>query len=253
MTLEPTQHFVGVDLAWGERNPTGVAVLDHAGRLVELVAVRSDEQLHAALFPFVAGPCVVAIDAPIIVTNPSGKREAERLLDRDFARFQAGTHASNMTRPWFSPEPRALRLARHLELDLDPLAESPRRAIEVYPHAATVALFGLRQTLKYKSKSGRTVEGMRAEMLVLTTLIAGLADADPPVDLRSPLWAGTVTAVSQAERKSDLRRCEDPIDALLCAYVALLAHRSPDAVTIYGSAEAGAIVTPTLGHAHSAT
>ena len=29
-------HFIGVDLAWGERKPTGLAVLDDAGRLVHL-------------------------------------------------------------------------------------------------------------------------------------------------------------------------------------------------------------------------
>ena len=27
-------HFVGLDLAWGQRKPTGVAVVDDSGRLV---------------------------------------------------------------------------------------------------------------------------------------------------------------------------------------------------------------------------
>jgi predicted RNase H-like nuclease len=27
-------HFVGVDLAWGVKNPTGLAILDDDGRLV---------------------------------------------------------------------------------------------------------------------------------------------------------------------------------------------------------------------------
>ncbi len=31
-------YFVGLDLAWGERKPTGVAVLDDDGRLVHVAA-----------------------------------------------------------------------------------------------------------------------------------------------------------------------------------------------------------------------
>ena len=49
-----------------------------------------------------------------------------------------------------------------------------------------------------------------------------------------------------AERKSELRRAEDPVDAVVCAYVALFATRRPDDVTIYGDAETGATITPTL-------
>ena len=40
-------HFVGLDLAWGTRQPTGVAVLDDAGRLVTVGAVRTDEEIVA--------------------------------------------------------------------------------------------------------------------------------------------------------------------------------------------------------------
>ncbi|MGH3562275.1 MAG: DUF429 domain-containing protein, partial [Mycobacterium sp.] len=49
-----------------------------------------------------------------------------------------------------------------------------------------------------------------------------------------------------AERKSDLRRAEDPIDAVVCAYVALYTERRPADVTIYGDFATGYIVTPTL-------
>ena len=51
--------------------------------------------------------------------------------------------------------------------DLDPRSGRDRRAIEVYPHAATVALFRLGRTLKYKNKPGRVLEQMRAELLLL--------------------------------------------------------------------------------------
>ena len=48
-------HFVGVDLAWGERRPTGLAVLDGEGRLLHMSAVRTDEEVAAALAAYVEG------------------------------------------------------------------------------------------------------------------------------------------------------------------------------------------------------
>ena len=95
-------YFVGVDLAWGERKPTGVAVLDADGQLVHVSAALTDDEVVAALEPYVAGECLVAIDAPLIVTNATGNRPAEAALNRDFARFDAGAHPSNTGKPEFS-------------------------------------------------------------------------------------------------------------------------------------------------------
>ena len=94
-------YFVGIDLAWGERNPTGLAVLDEGGRLVHVETVRTDEEIVAALAPY-DGPVLVAFDAPLVVTNPTGNRPAEAALNRDFARFDAGAHPSNTGKPEFS-------------------------------------------------------------------------------------------------------------------------------------------------------
>jgi predicted RNase H-like nuclease len=52
--------------------------------------------------------------------------------------------------------------------------------------------------------------------------------------------------VATAQRKCDLRRAEDPVDAAVCAYVALYAQRCPAGVTIYGDFATGYIVTPSL-------
>src|SRR6476646_4647038 len=131
-------YFVGIDLAWGERNPTGLAVLDEGGRLVHVETVRTDDEIVAAMAPY-DGPVLVAFDAPLVVTNPTGNRPAEAALNRDFARFHAGAHPTNTGRPEFRNGSRGGRLARRLGLDLDPASRGPRRAIEVYPHAATVS------------------------------------------------------------------------------------------------------------------
>jgi predicted RNase H-like nuclease len=240
-------YFVGVDLAWAGRNPTGVAVLDADGALVHLGAVRDDDAVLAALSPYVQGECLVAFDAPLVVTNRTGQRPAEAALNRDFRRFEAGAHPANTTKPEFAGVPRGARLARALGLDMEPRSSAPRRAIEVYPHPATVVLFRLARTLKYKAKPGRDVAQLRSELLLLMDGIEKLARATVPMRVAShDDWAELRRGVATAQRKRDLRRAEDPVDAVVCAYVALYAQRCPAGVTIYGDFATGYIVTPSL-------
>ena len=132
-------YFIGVDLAWGERRPTGLAVLDEGGRLVAVDAVRTDDEIAAVLAPYLDLTCLVAIDAPLVVTNPTGNRPAEAGLNGDFARFDAGAHPSNTGKPEFRDGTRGARLCTRLKLDMNPRSRRARRAIEVYPHPATVA------------------------------------------------------------------------------------------------------------------
>lgn len=247
-------HFVGVDLAWGERKPTGLAVVDDAGHLVHVSTVITDEEILATLQPWTDDECLVAFDAPLIVTNPTGNRPGEAALNKDFAPFDAGAHPTNTGRPEFADEPRGARLARRLELDMDPTSVRTRRAVEVYPHPATVALFRLGRTLKYKQRTGRDLEHLRSEMLVLLGLVESLATADPAMVVDSPAagtaWQRLRTTAETATRKSELRVVEDQADAVLCAYVALFAARRPEATTTYGDGETGYVVTPTLPEDH---
>ncbi|WP_219067909.1 DUF429 domain-containing protein [Candidatus Mycobacterium methanotrophicum] len=83
-------HFVGLDLAWGEKNSTGVAVIDSDGRLLRVGAAQDDASIEAAVSPYVSDDCLVAIDAPLIVKNLTGHRPCEAALNHDFHRFDAG-------------------------------------------------------------------------------------------------------------------------------------------------------------------
>ena len=239
-------HYVGVDLAWSDRKPTGLAVLDDDGRLLHVSTVRTDDQIGEALSPYVEGDCLVAIDAPLIVKNATGNRPGEAALNRDFARFDAGAHPSNTGKPEFRDGTRGGRLCSRFGLDLNPRSGRARRAIEVYPHPATISLFRLGRTLKYKQKPGRTLDELRSELTALMGLVEGLSAADPPLDVSGGAWAELATAVEAATRKSHLRVVEDQVDAVVCAYVALFADRRPDGTTTYGDLENGYIVTPAL-------
>ena len=239
-------HFVGVDLAWGQRGPTGVAALDAAGTLCHVGVAGGDDDVLARLGPYVAGDCVVAIDAPLVVTNPSGNRPCEAALNRDFRRFDAGAHPANTGLAWFADGGRGARLCATLGLDLDPRSTARRRAFEVYPHAASVVLFGLDKTLKYKQKTGRDFTGLQSELLRLMTFLEGLASATPTLQVRTPAWETLKDAVQTAHSKAQLRRAEDPVDAVLCAYIARYATARPADITIYGDTVTGCIVTPAL-------
>ncbi|HET9891028.1 MAG TPA: DUF429 domain-containing protein, partial [Mycobacterium sp.] len=117
----------------------------------------------------------------------------------------------------------------------------------VYPHAATVALFRLERTLKYKAKPGRTVDRLKSELLLLMDGVERLAQAPTPLLVRGhDGWVALRRAVTAAQRKSELLRAEDPVDAVVCAYVALYLQRSPGDVTMYGDLDTGYIVTPSL-------
>lgn len=236
-------HFVGLDLAWGEKKQTGVAVIDAGGRLLHVGAAEDNASIAATIAPFTAEDCVVAIDAPLIVPNETGARPCETALNSDFHKYDAGARPAFRGNPAFNP-PRAEVLSDLLGLDMDPASASGRRAIEVYPHPATVVLFKLQKVLKYKR--GPFDERQR-ELLKLMTFIEGLDNASPRLRVnRNPSWVELRKRVEAASRPSHLDRDEDPVDAVICAYVALFQFHRPEDVTIYGDGDTGYIVTPSL-------
>ncbi|GJO17888.1 hypothetical protein NJB1507_08460 [Mycobacterium marinum] len=239
--------FIGVDLAWGENSPTGVAVLDADGGLKHVGAALHDGEIIDAVLPFVQGECLVGIDAPLIVTNATGQRPAERALNADFGGFDAGAHSANLGIPVFSSGMRGASIAAALGLDMDPYSKATSRAIEVYTHPATIVLFRLGRTLKYKDRPQRSFGLLQSELLRLIRLIEDLADADVSMHVAAnPDWARLRRMVEAATTKAELRRAEDPVDALLCAYIARYATERRDDITIYGNFQTGYIVTPTL-------
>ncbi|HZU47746.1 MAG TPA: DUF429 domain-containing protein [Mycobacterium sp.] len=237
-------YFVGVDLAWGEINQSGVAVVDADGRLVHVGTAHDDASIQNALSPYARDECLVALDAPLIVKNPTGYRPCEKALNRDFGKFEAGARPAYTGRPEFAGVPRGARLAQALALDMDPHSQARRRAIEVYPHPAAVVLFGLDRTLKYK----RGPLGTRQrELLRLMTLIERLDEATPRLRVNHNVaWVELRNRVTAATRPVQLDGAEDPVDAVLCAYIALYWYHRRDDMTIYGDFATGYIVTPSL-------
>lgn len=229
--------FIGIDLAWGPKARTGLAIVDDAGRLVRSGAVRTDDEIHDWIATYGGDVVVVAVDAPLIVPNETGQRRCETEISRAFWRQKIGAHSSNKGRAHFNP-PRAATLARRFGWSVDPAwhgsAETPV-CIEVYPHPAMVGLFGLPERIAYKSGPLRA-EGF-AQLIQHFTSIDELRLSE------HPRWA-ELSAIVADPGPGDLTRIEDELDAILCAHLGWLWHHRPEGLKVYGSLEDGYIVAP---------
>ena len=235
---------LGIDLAWGARNLTGVCAVE-GDRVLDSATTRTDGEIDAWIIRWL-GPAdegIAGIDAPLIVPNATGRRPCEAVFCEALHDRHAGVYPANLGLPSFQYGIRGAELAARHGFALDPAtcATSPVRvALEIYPHSAMLALFGLARTLKYKRKHPPAVRASAfAELL---DGLRGLAAADPPLDVKtSPRWAALETAVAAGQGS----RVEDEVDAYVCAYAAAYHGRWRGRRSlVIGDGELGYIVTP---------
>jgi Uncharacterized protein conserved in bacteria len=212
--------FLGVDLAWRSQ-PSGVCCLEYAGEGLNLLAwERLDHRDHVlqwiddyAPHP---SPALIAIDAPTIVTNQSGMRPCDRLCHQHFGKYDAGAYPANLASPFVSNTlafAEAL-LARGFQHGADLTPQTGGRwQVEVFPHPATVNLFGLAKILKYKKGK---LSDRRAQLAMLSRLILAqlpIGNLEPVGQMHHDLLNGKITG-------KVLKAHEDRLDSLLCAYIA---------------------------------
>ncbi|MEN9734785.1 MAG: hypothetical protein RLZ45_2780 [Verrucomicrobiota bacterium] len=239
--------ILGLDLAWGERNPDGVALLEVTAAsacLVDSRRVQGDE----ALMEWVersappGEPALLLIDAPVVCPNATGARPVDRESHRVFGRQHAGCHPSNQrlcARP--------LRLVGKLQalgigIGWEPSATA-RRMTEVYPHAALVRFFALDQILKYKRGpvASRRGEFQRLQRLIAdhrTRLFPSLEQGPLLEELLSLPWTKEV---------------EDRLDAVICVLIGLhhVSHRGQRS-EVLGDPDTGFLLVPrSLNSQHS--
>ena len=162
--IEANICVAGVDLAWGERRPDGVCVIQADHRRAQVAAVglpRGDDELLTFLDQHIGNtPALIAVDAPIVCLDLSGARPVDRLTHVHFGRFHAGSHPANLTRCPRPPRLAAKLVARGFAIGVN----GGRVVAEVYPHPAMVRLFGLSERIAYKRGRG---EHRRQEFLRL--------------------------------------------------------------------------------------
>lgn len=184
------------------------------------------------------------MDCPLAVPNVGGLRECDRLVNRFYRRFEAGVYPANRRNLGRYGGLRGEGLAAVLAAEgfsLDPRGSAARRVIEVYPHAAMIALFGLRRTLKYKARQGRGYPERWRELEELQRHLTGLSRAQPAFHIED----GVLGRSPRGLRGGALKTLEDALDSLVCAYVALLyAVAGFRRCAVFGDGPRGHIVIP---------
>lgn len=231
--------IVGIDLAWGDRKPDGVCMIDATRRAAcvtrfaypwgddMLLALLGEQMnLHHSIF--------VTIDAPIVCPNRTGTRPVDRLTHTLFHREQAACHPANLTKC-----PRPVRVRKKLEAIGFTTGWHPGRGkrivAEVYPHQAIVRLFRLRRIIKYKK--GPVAQRRRAFRRFQHCIMRSMASDFPTLRVdRSTL--GLLCAPWS-------KPIEDTTDALMCALIGLWhwQHEGKRSEVI-GDLETGFILLP---------
>ncbi len=242
--------FIGVDLAWSPRNNSAAVTLEAEAQPARWIAHSDHLGDNAAVLAFLqdaaaVSPALVAIDAPLIVPNEEGSRPVDRQITQTFGRYGAGCYPAYRNRPGSCTRGEQLvaELARAGFVQ-DPYLRTQvpvRSVFEVYPHPATIALFQLKHTIKYKMRPDRTLDFRRSELERLRGYLASLNGHEPAVSIPA---AVADLDISQL-RGSAFKRYEDLLDAVLCAYVAYYAwYWGPAGYQVYGDLTRGYILVP---------
>ncbi len=240
---------LGIDAAWTAKEPSGVALLagspgewrcvtvtptyDSFLALAEGVpvdwtvkargAVPEASQLVTAAERLLGGGkvAVVTVDMPLATVPITGRREADSAISKVYGGRGAAVHSPSAERPGIISD----QLSKDFAAVGFPLATSttpvgtPKRLVEVYPHPALITLTGASYRLPYKvsrsrrywpdSSPGERISNLLAQFEeILTALSTQIRDL--PIELPDP------TSVVPA---SGLKRHEDSLDALVCAWV----------------------------------
>lgn len=214
-------NFIGIDLAWGNRNPTGLAdlVSESGGcRLVRSDRRTTDEEILDWVEACGGEDVWLGIDAPIIARNPPGtSRPADKMVSARFSRYHAGVYPANRERC-----ERPIRLCRKLRrrgFSSNPFlpGRRGRRQLEIFPHLVQVAFFERPRIIKYKKGPVPVRQaGLREFQAAIET---HLTRQDPPL-LPSPELTRLLHQDPRTLRGSALKSLEDRLDAVLCAYMA---------------------------------
>ncbi len=244
-------YFIGIDLAWSERNNSAAACIYAKDDTSELISTQECLGQNEEILNFISkiagtNPALVTIDAPLIVPNQTGSRPCDREITRIFGRYHAGTFPANRAK--FGGKVRGeeivhlLRRQNFIHTPKVARQTQVRQVIEVYPHPATIILFHLPRILKYKRRKGRSIEERQKELNHLQEYIVRLDSAKPSLHLSPSSFKNPFSLSGNS-----LKTYEDLLDALLCAYIGYHAwYWGPQGYHVFGDTKTGYILIPKL-------
>lgn len=247
--------LIGLDLAWKpDKHPSAVAVWDTneaSGCAYLASAVRGELELRDWVDAHCEGPCLLTVDAPLIIRNQTGQRLAEAELNAEFRRHGAGAHPNNLS---LYPNAASVRLAEYwhkqgIEWYPPPSEQSQRNDLtngrwlaEVYPHPAQIGLFGREKIIRYKRGS---VDVRREQLLVYQAELASALRSYLPDFLADVVIQELFSTDPRGCKGRELKAHEDALDACFCVLIAarLVDPQAPPP-SYFGNQEDGFIVVP---------
>ncbi|MFE4106430.1 DUF429 domain-containing protein [Almyronema epifaneia] len=235
--------FIGLDLGWLASSRSGVCVLQPEASALVFGSWHILSP-HQALLDWLdqiilnQPQVAIAVDAPLIIPNASGMRLPDRLLHQHFGRYHAGCYPANQNLPFY-PAMRDFTAAleqRGFVHAVDGTTHG-RVMLEVYPHAASIALFGLPRILKYKK--GKVTERRQglAQLFALQQKYFSRLQPSLALDF----------TIDLNQKGAALKALEDKLDALTCAYLAAYwVWHGQRQNSIYGDRQSGYIIVPTF-------
>ncbi len=236
---------MGLDLAWAPRNSSGGAVMEPVEDGVVRLVSSSHLRSHEDVLGWIARNrgrqgALMAVNAPIIVENSSGRRACDDQLNQHFSRYQIDDHHVNIVS---AGHPRTMgRAMMRMGFDPDPQADGDR-VFETFTQPAQVLMFDLERPvrLKHGPIGARKDAVARYRELIVTRM----PDAWPALK-SSPALRSLLERDLGGLNGTRLGELEDKLEALLCAYIsAFLDMRGPEACAFLGDLYEGYILLPT--------
>ena len=244
-------HYLGIDLAWGEgtatRPPkeTGLALIDETGTVLHAGWARGIDAVAAWIVEVAAPGAVIAIDAPLVVGNPTGMRLCERQVGMGYGSWHVAANASNTALGWQGGVALRTRLETHGFVYTDgirPPVPLERTMFECYPYTTIVGMAELgyedkRPRYKRFDQSLPSTLRRRARADACDELIrrmGALGSAPAPLHLGSHEVSRSLLEPSPLVDRVYKHR-EDMLDAVLCAWTAAIWHRHRERVQVLGA------------------
>jgi AbiV family abortive infection protein len=235
--------YLGIDLAWaagsGSRGPngTGLVLLGRDGTVIAAGWARGLEETLAWIDEHCPPDDVLAfVDAPLVVTNPTGQRLCETQVGQRYGRWHVSANSTNLG----SRNVAGVTLLRRLEergwrYD-DGLRGPPTHGLrisECYPYTTLVGVPALgydEERPRYK-RAPRGLPASAWSVQRATTCddvisrLAGLTSFDPPLHLDSHPVTRRLLEEPSPNSAAAYKHREDLVDAVLCAWTAAIWHQ----------------------------
>ncbi|MFM2312869.1 MAG: hypothetical protein RLZZ04_2145 [Cyanobacteriota bacterium] len=239
--------FIGVDFGWwsGASGLCCLAWQNNALKIIELTTILEIKDVLGWIDRQTRNndPALIAIDAPTIINNSTGMRLADKLTHKHFGRYHAGCYPANLGLKFASRTTgfsQSLLARNFLHAPTIEPQQLGRYQIEVFPHPATINLFGLARILKYKK--GKLAD-RRQELNQLRSYITDLLPKlEPALSLAA---VDCIPGIGSKQTGKELKAIEDQLDSLLCAYIAAYWwHWGITKNIVLGDLDTGFIVIP---------